>query len=111
MPAWQAVAAQGVAWLAYVPIPGVALLVAITAPNNRLVRFHARQATVIVLFAYVMLILFGLLAKVMPAAEATVTPAAGVVVAILLIAVMVGGIGAARGRYNRVRPFWDLVAR
>lgn len=104
-------AARGQACACYIPIPGLAALLAKSHPQDRLLRFHARQATVVILFAYVMLILFGLLAKGFPDAAPAVGPAAGAVLAITLVAILVGVAGAAMGRFTRLRPFWDLVAR
>jgi uncharacterized membrane protein len=79
---------RGVAWLCYVPLPGLALAAVLARPGDRLVRFHAWQGTLAIL---------GLLA-------------AGLA--------LLGGLGqlgwgvasAARGRYGRLRPWWDLAA-
>ncbi len=103
-------AGHALAWIAYIPIPGAALLAVRTAPDDRLVRFHARQGTAITLFLYLMLLLFGLLALAMPATSAAVGPAAGAVLAVALLCIIVGVTGAVRGRFTRIRPFWDLLA-
>ncbi|MES2155030.1 MAG: hypothetical protein V4510_07830 [bacterium] len=99
------------AWLAYIPVPGVAIACARSAPHDRLVRFHARQGNLLVLFGYAMLALLGLLATAAPATKPAVSVAAGLLLAAVLVGLLAGGIGAARRRFTRIRPLWDLISR
>jgi uncharacterized membrane protein len=103
---------RSVAWIGYVPIPGLALVAVMLRPEDRLVRFHAWQATVLVVGTYVVLLLIGFLTMVSDAKA--YTTAIGILSgAILLGALALLGAGfatSAMGRFSRLRPAWDIAA-
>lgn len=103
---------RSVAWLAYVPIPGVALAAVLIRPDERLVRYHAWQGTLAVLGILAFLTGIGLLAGISEAgAYRTVM---GLVAGLGLLAGLVqlgwGMASAILGKYARVRPWWDVAA-
>lgn len=103
---------RAVAWVPYLPIPGLGILAARLRPADRLVRYHARQGGGLVLVLYVLVTAVGLAAKAWPALPAGATAAMGaVLLAYGIAALLSGGVAAARGRYLRVRPVWDALAR
>jgi uncharacterized membrane protein len=105
------VPSRGLAASCYLPLPGLAWLAVLAAPADRLVRFHARQATVAVVAAYVLLLTLGWLAAAAPALVGFVAAAAGTVLAVAIVALAAGCASAAMGRYLRLRPAWDLLVR
>jgi hypothetical protein len=102
---------RSVAWVSYLPIPGIALVAALAARHDRLARFHALQGGWLVALLYVALIVVGFVARASDAAWWRL--AWGLVVGILLIASLFGMVwgaaGSLRGRFVRVRPVWDLL--
>ncbi|MFO1532327.1 MAG: hypothetical protein ABR562_01290 [Thermoplasmatota archaeon] len=100
---------RGAAASAYLPIPGFAWLVARAVPADRLVRHHARQGGYLTAVAWLLLVLLGF-ALSAPALKSLATPAAGTVVGLWLLGILVGLAAAARGRFARLRPVWDLGA-
>src|SRR5688572_31957015 len=103
---------RGVAWLSYLPIPGLALIPVLLHPGDRLARYHAWQGGLLVGGLWVLMTLLALLILAIDA-EAF-RGIAGFVFGVLLIAALVqmawGGIASALGRYPRLRPAWDLAA-
>jgi hypothetical protein len=103
---------RGVAWLCYVPLPGLALAAVMIRPADRLVRFHAWQATLAILGTLLFLFLVGLLAGLSDANGYRVF--LGIVSGVGLLAALGqlgwGLVGAATGRYTRLRPWWDVAA-
>jgi uncharacterized membrane protein len=103
------VAGRTIAWAAYVPIPGAAWLVARAAPRDRLVRHHARQGGLLAIALWLLLLGLGLLLPV-PGMRDAVSAVLGAVLGLAILALAVGIVSAARGRYVRLRPLWDLAA-
>lgn len=104
---------SGVAWLSYLPVPGLAYVAVRLAPSDRLVRFHAWQGGILVGAAYVALFVAGLLLSLpgMASGAQAMGYVLGPFVLAVLVGCVVGAIGAVRGRYTRVRPAWDLAVR
>ncbi len=103
---------MAVAWLSYVPVPGLQWVAVRIAPADPLTRYHAKQAGLMVAVLYVWVFTIGLLTGLddSPAYLATMGLLAGVPAAAILISLVVGLVGAARRRYARIRPFWDFLA-
>lgn len=103
---------MAVPWLSYVPVPGLPFVAVLAAPDDPLTRFHAWQGGVLVGLAYVLLIVLGLLARLSqaPAFLATMGLLSGLALLGAVAAMGWGIVGAARRRYVRVRPVWDLLA-
>ena len=103
---------RGVAWLSYVPLPGLALAAVMIRPGDRLVRFHAWQGTFAILGILLFLFLVGLTARLSEARAYRL--ALGLLSGIGLLAGLVqlgwGIASAATGKYARLRPWWDLAA-
>jgi cytochrome b len=103
---------RSLAWLGYVPVPGLFLVPVLARPDDRLARYHAWQSGLLVGLVYVGLTAVGLLAMASDAKAYRST--VGFVGGLLLLAGAVqlawGGAGAARGRFPRLRPAWDLAA-
>ncbi|MEK6976158.1 MAG: hypothetical protein AABY18_07435 [Candidatus Thermoplasmatota archaeon] len=103
---------RSVAWLSYVPLPGLALAAVAARPRDRLVRFHAWQGTLAILGLLVFLFLTGLAARLSEARAYRLS--LGLLSGLGLLAGFVqlgwGIAGAATGRYVRLRPWWDLAA-
>ena len=103
---------RAVAWLGYVPLPGLGLLAVALRPDARLVRFHAWQGTLAVLGLVLALFLVGLLARISDADG--YRTALGFVSGLALLAGLLqlgyGIAQAASGRFGRLRPWWDLAA-
>ncbi len=99
-------------WLSYLPIPGVGIIAVWTAPEDPHVRFHAWQGSVLVLAAYVVLIVLGLLGRISDAGwyAATIGLLAGVWFLAVIVGLVWGIVAAARGRYDRIRPVWDVLS-
>lgn len=99
------------AWLAYVPVPGLAFLSVALRPGDRLTRFHAWQGTLAVLGLLLWLLLTGLLARLSDAGG--YRTALGFVSGLGLLAGFVqlgwGIASAALGRFQRLRPWWDVA--
>ncbi len=102
---------RSVAWLGYVPVPGLFLVPAVARPGDRLARYHAWQSGLLVGLLYGGLTLVGLLA--MASDAKAYRSAVGLLGGLLLLAGAVqlawGGAGAAMGRYPRLRPAWDVA--
>lgn len=103
---------RGLAWLGYLPIPGLALLAVLAAPRDRLVRYHAWQASVLVVGLLAVLILVGMLSLASEArAFRTIL---GLLSGLVMLAAFVqmgwGAVAAAQGRYVRLRPAWDVAS-
>lgn len=102
---------RSLAWLGYLPVPGLALVPALARPEDRLSRYHAWQSGLLVGLLYVGLTLVGLLAMASDAKAYRST--VGFVGGLLLLAGLVqlgwGGAGAAMGKFPRLRPAWDLA--
>ncbi|HEX2065759.1 MAG TPA: hypothetical protein VHI93_03005 [Candidatus Thermoplasmatota archaeon] len=101
---------KAVAWVAYLPVPGLGLVPALAAPRDPLARYHARQGGLLVLLLYVLLLGVGLASRAAPQAQHSLALAAAGVLLLGLVGMAWGLVGAARGRYVRVRPVWDLCA-
>ncbi|HLF16535.1 MAG TPA: hypothetical protein VI796_03785 [Candidatus Thermoplasmatota archaeon] len=103
---------RAVAWVAYLPLPGLALIPRLAAPGSRLARYHAWQGGVLVGLVYAIVVPLGIVASAgggrlllaVVGALAAITLAAG------LAATVVGIASASRGRFVRIRPVWDLLA-
>jgi hypothetical protein len=104
------VAERGLAALSYLPVPGLAYLVARARPKDELVRHHARQGGLLTIVACGLLVALGLLAGIGPA-RPVVAAVAAVVLAVAVAGALTGAIGAGRGRFVRLRPLWDVLAR
>jgi hypothetical protein len=103
---------RAVAWLSYLPIPGLAVVPALLHPEDRLARYHAWQGGLLVGSLWILMTAFALLILAVPAEG--FRDVAGFLFGLLLIAALVqmgwGAVGAAMGRYPRLRPAWDLAA-
>lgn len=98
---------KSVAWVAYLPFPGTFLVPLLAAPDARLARYHAWQGGATVGILYALLLAVGWLDPALPGVMQGV---AAVVVMLGLVAIIWGLVGAARGRFVRVRGVWDLLA-
>ena len=99
------------AWVAYLPFPGLFALAVLAYPRDRLVRYHAWQGGTLVVLLYAWLTLWGLAAAPAPAgAQEAMGVAAGAGLLLAAFGLAWGGVSAARGRYPRIRPVWDLLA-
>jgi hypothetical protein len=103
---------RAVAWLAYVPIPGLALIQVRLHPQDRLARYHAWQGTTLVVGSYLTLVLTGMLGLLSDAKayRQTVGLLAGLVLVGALAQLLWGAFHAALGRYPRLQPAWAVVA-
>ncbi len=101
-----------VPWLSYVPVPGLQAVAVYLAPNDPLTRYHAWQGGVLVAMLYAFLVLVGFLARAgdAPAYLATLGLLSGFGSLAGLAGLAYGAASAARGRYGRVRPAWDVLA-
>ncbi len=102
---------KAVACLPYVPLPGLGLVAARLRPADRLVRFHARQGGWLVAGTYAFLCLAGAITIALPSAQAAFTVAIVLVTLYALGGLLVGIVGASRGRFARIRGVWDILAR
>ena len=104
---------RGVAWLSYVPLPGLALVPVLLHPGDRLARYHARQGTVLVVGLLAVMAVVGLLTLLSEAKgyRTLVGLLSGVVLLGGIAQLAWGAVGAALGRYPRLRPAWDLAAK
>jgi len=103
---------RGVAWLSYVPVPGLALVPVLLHPADPLARYHAWQGTAHTLALLAALLVMGFL-TLLSKADAyrlLVGLAAGAVLVAGVAQLVWGAAGAAMGRYPRLRPAWDLAA-
>lgn len=103
---------MSLAWLAYVPVPGLFLIPAWLAPDDRFTRYHARQGGWLVGLLWLGLVVWGLMAR---ASDADGYQAfIGLVTMLWLLGGLAGAtagiVGTVQGRYLRVRPVWDLLA-
>jgi Na+/melibiose symporter-like transporter len=103
---------RGVAWLSYVPIPGLALVPVLLNPGDRLSRYHAWQGTALVLGFLAVMFVVGLLTLLSEGKgyRAVVGSVAGILLVAAVIQMAWGAVGAAMGRYPRLRPAWDVAA-
>jgi hypothetical protein len=101
---------KAVAWVAYLPLPGLGLVPAWAAPHDPLARYHARQGGVLVGLLYALLLGIGLLGQAFPGASPAIAIVAAPVLLLGLAGILWGLAGALRARYVRVRPAWDLCA-
>ncbi|MFA5944422.1 MAG: hypothetical protein WC876_08155 [Candidatus Thermoplasmatota archaeon] len=103
---------RAVAWLSYLPIPGLALVPVLLHPDDRLTRYHAWQGGLLVGGLWVALTVFALLILAVDAKA--FRDVAGFLFGVLLLvafAQMVwGAVACGLGRYPRLRPAWDLAA-
>lgn len=103
---------RAVAWLSYLPLPGIAFVPVLLHPRDRLCRYHAWQGTTLVLGLLAAMFLIGLMTLLSDAEG--YRRAVGFVAGILLVAGVVqlvwGAIAAALGRFPRLRPAWDVAA-
>ncbi len=102
---------RGIAGLSYVPLPGVALIPIALHPGDRLVRFHAWQGTLAIFGVLAWLLVVGLLARLSDASG--YRTALGFLAGLGLLAGLVqlgwGMAAAALGRFQRLRPWWDIA--
>lgn len=103
---------RGIAWLSYVPLPGLALAAVLLRPGDRLVRYHAWQASLALLGGLLFLFAMGLLARLSGAGgyRAALGLLSGLGLVTLLVQLAWGAAAAARGRFARLRPWWDVAA-
>jgi hypothetical protein len=101
---------KAVAWVAYLPIPGLGLVPAWAAPHDPLARYHARQGGLLVALLYVLLLAVGFMAQTAPAAKDALAIVAAPILLLGLAGSAWGILGALRARYVRIRPVWDLCA-
>jgi hypothetical protein len=101
---------RAVAWVAYVPVPGLGLVPALAAPHDPLARFHARQGGLLVALLYLLLLGVGFLGQALPDAQAPVAALAAAILLLGVAGIAWGLFGALRSRYLRVRPVWDLCS-
>ena len=103
---------RAVAWLSYVPLPGLAFVAVRLHPEDRLTRFHAWQGTVLVVGLLAAMLVVGLVTLL--SAAKGYRAAVGSVSGVLLVAGVVqltwGAASAAMGRFVRLRPAWDVAA-
>ncbi|MEK6985864.1 MAG: hypothetical protein AABX89_05750 [Candidatus Thermoplasmatota archaeon] len=103
---------RAVAWLAYIPLPGLFLVPLLGARGDRLARFHALQGGVLTIAFLVLLMLSGFYAFARNGTKAAPVDAA-ILSALLFVVglayLVIGAIAAARGRFTRLRPVWDLA--
>jgi hypothetical protein len=100
------------AWIAYLPVPGLALVPALARPLDRFHRYHARQGGWAVVAWWLGLLLWGVLAM---ASEASVYR---VIIGSFTMAWLVAGVAmvafgvvwSVTGRYGRLRPVWDVLS-
>lgn len=99
-------------WLGYIPIPGLHAVAVWLAPDDGLTRYHARQSALLVWFLYGWLLFVGLMTGLSDSASylATMGLLAGIPLVAVLVGLIVGAVGAAMGRFLRVRPAWDILA-
>ncbi len=98
------------AWLAYVPVPGIQLVPVLVRPDDPHVRFHAWQGFLTVLAGWMTIVALGLLA----ALGGIMALIAGTLAAwalVLLVAVLVwAAMGAAAGRYPRIPGAFQVAS-
>lgn len=102
----------GLPWLSYVPVPGLSYVAVLAAPDDPLTRYHAWQGGILVVLSYVLLLVFGFLSRLSDAAGylATLGLLSGLLLLAALVGIVWGMMAAARGRYARLRPVWDILA-
>jgi hypothetical protein len=102
---------RAVAWLSYVPIPGLAFVPVLLHPADRLARYHAWQGGLLVAGLWAAMTAFALLILAIEAEAFRAV--AGFLFGLLLLAAFWqlawGGVRAALGQYPRLRPAWDLA--
>lgn len=103
---------RGVAWLSYLPVPGLALLPVWLHPQDRLARYHAWQGGLLVGGFFVLMLAFGLLTLLSDAKgyRQAVGLLSGTVLLVGVVQMVWGAVSSAMGRYPRLRPAWDLAA-
>ncbi len=100
------------AWLPYLPIPGLALIAVWIEPDNPHTRFHAWQGGTLVVAGFLLVLLLGMLGLLSDAAwyGAVIGTLSGLILLGVLVGSIWGIVSAARGRYDRLRPVWDVLA-
>lgn len=103
---------MSLAWLAYVPVPGLAVAAAFSARDDPRTRYHAWQGGMLVGLLWIGLLLIGLLGQASgnPGFQTTIGALSLAWLAAGLGGIVYGAVGATRGLYVRVRPVWDLLA-
>lgn len=103
---------RAVAWLSYVPLPGLALVAVRLHPEDRLTRFHAWQGTVLVVGLLAAMLVVGLLTLVSEAKgyRAVVGGLSGILLVAGVVQLVWGAVSAGLGRFVRLRPAWDVAA-
>jgi Na+/melibiose symporter-like transporter len=103
---------RGVAWLSYLPIPGLAVIPVLLHPGDRLARYHAWQGGLLVGAFFVLMFVFGLLMLLSEAAgyRQTLGLLSGLVLVVGVVQMLWGAVASALGRYPRLRPAWDLAS-
>lgn len=92
-----------VPWVGYLPVPGLQVVPVLVAPDDRLSRFHAWQSGVLVLLWLSGLMLAGFLRSALPSgARDVVDLLAGLWALAGAVLLVIGLVGAARGRFTRL---------
>lgn len=101
-----------VAWLAYLPLPGLAVVPALVHGDDRLARFHAWQGGVLVVIVWILLAILGALLKVSDASgyQGFIGFLALVVLIAYIVAASIGIVAVVREQFVRVRPVYDVLA-
>ncbi len=98
-------------WAAYLPVPFVRLVLGRLQPDNRATRYHIVQGRIAFYGGLGLLLGVGFLGMASEAAgyRAFIGALALVPLGWLLVALPWGAVAAARGRFVRLRPAWDLA--
>lgn len=99
------------AWIAYLPLPGAALVGVFTEPEDPHTRYHAWQGTTWVVLGYITLVALGSLARLSSTGGFVTVMGflVGAVLSIWMGGLVWGILSAAMGRFARLRPAWDLL--
>ena len=102
---------RSVAWMSYVPLPGLALLAVALDSRSRLTRYHAWQGTFTVLGLLAYLLVMGLLARLSEVGgyRTTLGALAGIGLLAGLAQCGWGMVAASMVRFIRIRPWWNLA--
>jgi uncharacterized membrane protein len=98
-------------WIAYLPVPGLSIIPWLGQGTDRNARFHAWQGGLLVAMLWLVLIVLGVLVQAAPTEGLRLILGAITLMVLVayLIAALLGGITAARDRYIRIRPVYDLL--